>query len=371
MSSNPNYPFAFVDLMSNRLPNSLDSHIQFNTDEHYNLNQKEIESIFLNPMFGVNRDSEKAESYNDNGIDYFINDYGFRSKQFTSNEDVIIAGCSHTYGIGVPESMTWGSSVASYLNLSYSNLGVPGGSVTTIVNNLFSYFKKYNNPKIILCVFPNFQRLLLPVDIDILISKNTKKYVNYKNKKMNNIVLNKRILDHSYYDNRQISSKYSKAPHDVEDVMPEIVPYWMALQSIHILEQYCDAANIKLLWSVWDWQTYNTLKLIKNTYPEYFKYMIDIKMDHWVASVQKNVTDAKPIPIEEIRKDRYHQSSIKKNDICIEDKDLYCEKVIECHKDIENQNPAIFNLGADFAHWGTHRHAHVAEIFKEELSKIL
>lgn len=370
MSSNPNYPYNFDSLKSGKLINKIDSQIQFNTNEYYNFNKKEVELIMLNPLFETDRDTDLYEEhYGHGGFLYKTNSDGFRSEDFKKNEELVITGCSHTYGYGVPEEMIWGVRVANYFNVSYANLGIAGASVSTIVNNLFAYFKKYGHPKALVCVFPNFQRLMLPVDINTLISDGTKKYVNYKNVKMSNITLNKRILDHSYFDYTQDLPKYSKAPHSVDNVIPEIVTYWMAVQSIHILEQYCKTANIKLLWSIWDWQTLNTFKFIKNQYSEYFNNMIDIKMDHWVASLQKNIIDAKPIPIGEIRKDRYHKDIVNKNDTCIDDKDLYCENFIECHKDLEQYNPNIFNIAGDFAHWGTHRHVHIAEIFISELEE--
>lgn len=370
MSSNPNYPFTLTSLRHGKLANALDSQIQYANNDYYNFNDNEIKLIMLNPLFSASGDTGHNQEYvGHGGFLYKNNTDGFRSDDFKNNEEIVIAGCSHTYGYGVPEEMIWGVRVAKYFNLSYANLGIPGASVSTIVNNLFAYFKKYGHPKTLICVFPNFQRLMLPVDINVLIADNTKRHVNYKNLKMSNITLNNRILDHSYYEDENNRPKYSQVPHLASEVIPEIVPYWMAVQSIHMLEQYCDVANIKLVWSIWDWQTLDTFKLIKDKYPGYFNHMIDIKMDHWIASVQKNIKDASPIPFDEIRKDRYHKSKIDKYDICVEDQDLYCEHVVECHKDVEKDNPNIFNIAGDFAHWGTHRHVHIAEIFIKELEE--
>ena len=370
MTTNPNYPFNFSSLSFNMLENPLDDEIQNKSHRYYNLSKEEINILLLNPLFNPHRDEDTLRTtYTGWGQVVATNSKGFRSNEFKNNEEIVIAGCSHTFGYGVPEETIWGVKVAKHFNFSYANLGIPGASVSTIVNNLFAYFKEYGHPKTIICMFPNFQRILLPVDINVLKAENTLLHFANHNKKMSQVNLNKRILGESYLDFNKTPPKYSKLPHLINDIMPEVIPYWLATQSIHFLEQYCETAGIKLYWSIWDWITVNTFKIIKEENPKYFKSMIDVKMDHWIASVQKNVKDAKPISYEEIRKDRYHFSSIEKDDVCIQDKDLDCSKVVECHKELEAQDPSIFNIASDFAHWGTHRHAHIAEIFIEELSK--
>ena len=47
----------------------------------------------------------------------------------------------------------------------------------------------------------------------------------------------------------------------------------------------------------------------------------------------------------------------------------------KCHEDLKKQNPIRFDIGFDSesglgeAHWGSHRHMHVAEIFMKYLYK--
>ena len=54
--------------------------------------------------------------------------------------------------------------------MSYINLALPGKSVSSIINNLYSYFREYGHPKKVFCLFPNFNRFELPINKDIIIS---------------------------------------------------------------------------------------------------------------------------------------------------------------------------------------------------------
>ena len=344
MSTNPNYTDSITNPDLGHY-NLIDDAVLNGHNNYYNFNEHTLEFLFFNPLYepirGKNFDGPDNRSYwLKDDYTYRVNKYAFRSSEFCSDQDFVFAGCSHTYGMGIPEEMIWGVQLANKLGKDYANLAIPGASVTTIVNNLFAYFRLFGHPKTIVVLFPNFERLMLPVNPAILTPQD-KKYDSQPRP------LNDRYLDHSYLMEK-IHPKFSKKPHIVEEVVPLDVPYWMATQSINLLEQYCDTANIKLIWSTWDFHTQKSLKKMNEKDNSYFKYIVDIKMQNWVAIDPKGP-------------DLYHNSQVLKDDLCLDKKG--CNLTINCHKDIELQHPKIFDLAADNAHWGTHRHTHVAEEF--------
>lgn len=271
-------------------------------------------SSFLNKYKAIERYGYQERGLNeitDPSRYYYINSHGFRGKEISGKEDMLIAGCSFTFGSGIPEEKIWGVQVANSMSLSYTNLGYPGASVLSIINSIFAYFKEYGNPKILICLFPDLDRIQLPVDNKIWTSKSDKL----------NQDLARIFLGEHHHD----LPKYSKAPHNIEDVMPLSVPRWISIKYIQILEQYCRSSNIKFIWSTWE-NNFLSALLQSNE----FEFIIDTKLI---------------------------------------DQDLNKE----CHIELKNNFPKIFDRGSDIeyglnrAHWGVHKHTHYAEIFEKFL----
>jgi len=242
---------------------------------------------------------------------YYLNSHGFRGKEITGKEDILIGGCSFTFGSGVPEEKIWGIQVANNMSLSYVNLGYPGASVLSIINSIFAYFKEYGNPKILICLFPDLDRIQLPVDNKIWTSKSDK--------------LNEDLARIFLGEHHHNLPKYSKAPHNIEDVMPLSVPRWISIKYIQILEQYCRSSNIKFIWSTWDNRFLSPL-LKSNE----FEYLINTE------SIDKELN-------------------------------------YKCHAELKDSFPDIFDHGSDIeygldrAHWGVHMHTHYADYFQKAL----
>lgn len=242
---------------------------------------------------------------------YYINSHGFRGKEISGSEDLLIAGCSFTFGSGIPEEKIWGVQVANNMSLSYANLGYPGASILSIINSIFSYFKEYGNPKTLICLFPDLDRIQLPVDNKIWTSKSDK--------------LNKDLARIFLGEHHHNLPKYSKAPHYIENVMPLSVPRWISIKYIQILEQYCKSSGIKLVWSTWENNFLPPLIESKE-----FEFLID-------TSIVEEETNN------------------------------------NCHLELKNEFSNIFDRGSDIeyglnrAHWGVHKHTHYAEIFTKAL----
>lgn len=285
--------------------------------EHYQFNDLELELLFFNKMFRPKHGHFDKNYWEDHGQEYRLNSHGYRSDEFSSDTDILFVGCSQTYGIGLPEEYLWPTLVGNTLNLKYSNLGIPGGSTTSLVNTLFAYFKEFGNPKIIVCYFPDVARILLPISKNFLIGEHTdtdKDHQNYC------------YLDHDYLRNGYEVKAFSKKPHNVKDVIPEDVPYWMAMQSIHILEQYCRATGIQLVWSIWDEPVLNAIKKMKEKDNSFFEYMYELQTFDWSNG--------------------------------------------DCHKDLHDKDPSIYSIATDDWHWGSHRHQHVADQFVDKIKSL-
>jgi len=97
------------------------------------------------------------------------NSHGLRSDEFTTEHHglhVLFAGCSVTFGEALPEEYIWPKIVYDRLrekeqNISgYFNVGINGGNHLDIINQVFSYIKKFGNPNVIFINFPDTQRLI-------------------------------------------------------------------------------------------------------------------------------------------------------------------------------------------------------------------
>jgi hypothetical protein len=250
---------------------------------------------------------------------YKINKNKFRGNDIRGDEKLLIAGDSITFGIGVPEEKIWASTVASNLNLTHANLGIPGASTMLIVKSVFSYFKKYQNPKHVFCLFPDPDRMMVPH-----VEGRLESIENPKKEKFSNLFLD------GYTDD--FVPKYSKMPHLAEHVIPKNVARWISLQYIHMLEQYCKSSGINFFWSTWHSEFGNSI-LEANDKLNIFNNYIHL---------------------------------------CDEDyTKLQFDKNNNCHKDLKNKYPEIFYIGGDIefgiehAHPGLHQHIHISDFFEK------
>lgn len=261
---------------------------------------------------------------------YVLNSFGFRGPEF-EQPSFVFAGCSQTFGLGVSENTIWGSTVANINNEEYLNISRPGASVQWIVQQLFSYFKKFGNPKNLFCLFPDFFRMELPLKENRLIL--------HRNNEKTGIaqlhLANKFNYNHS-------TPKYSQLPHKAEDIFIPEIPLYISVQYIYLIEQYCKSNSINFVWSTWDLSTAGIIDFINKD--ESFKNYISINLEDWIIS-------------EEL--ESYAPDSIQ----------------ISCHQDLKEKYFHFFDKGADFEdpnsrrHMGAHLHAHIAEAFNERFVK--
>jgi hypothetical protein len=96
--------------------------------------------------------SNPIQEYTDN-FGYDLNKYGFRCNEFESinNPRIIVYGCSHTYGTGLPEEHTWPVIVKELLRIKTGieydviNFGVPGAGPDEI-HRLVNFLPNFVTP---------------------------------------------------------------------------------------------------------------------------------------------------------------------------------------------------------------------------------
>jgi len=315
-------------------------------NKYYNFSQQQIKDLCFNELskpknvysgYGI---PEGEDKFYDKETLYSLNSKFYRSPEFQKNVDILYSGCSVTYGMGLPEDFIWGTVVANKLNNTYANISMAGISVEEIVSNIYSYFKEYGHPKILMCLFPNFERMRVPVNNNIFISKN---FIHNKEKILQELHL-------SRYAILEDRPKYSKAPYFAEDVLPLELAYWTSLKSIMFLEQYCEAAGIKFVWSTWMYSAHDAVKKLNTMNSSYYNGFVDIENNNWESDSSKEI-------------DNFHLHKYELNEKCA------C--IFECHKEMSELKH--FNLALDRehghhqAHFGSHRHRHYADLFLDAL----
>jgi hypothetical protein len=106
---------------------------------------------------------KSTDRYNEqNG--YITNSHGYRCAEWRPMPDgkknVIVLGCSHTFGEGLDEGEVWVDQLASKTDLKelrWWNLGQPGASADFIVRTLYAT-EKVLFPKIIIICWPEWSR---------------------------------------------------------------------------------------------------------------------------------------------------------------------------------------------------------------------
>jgi len=179
---------------------------------------------------------------------YSINEFGFRGEAYKDSE-VIVSGCSITFGIGVPESGRWGNLLSNKINKNIMNLGSPGASVESMSTNIIQYCLNNKMPKEIFCLFPDFFRKMVVADKEFYKTKGNKWAEELSN------------LSYTY-SNPKVSVVDSDSLFmQIEDkkyIEDSVSPHQLILNSvnaIYVLESFCLSNNIKLNWTTWDLAT--------------------------------------------------------------------------------------------------------------------
>lgn len=199
-------------------------------------------------------------SYPEENIDprvsYKINNYGHRCDDFNvlnkNKTNILFAGCSATFGQGLPDKFRWSRRVYNSLTFDdkgdFHCLGIMGASVEALVTNIIKYCLEFGNPNIICISFSDFTReTLYDYDADMF-----------------------RLQNHARYGDED----YWKITVESKDILYRLLVKFKQFYSL--LEAYCISHGIKLYSTSWDIHTGNfgkslnlkTFKKIKTVKPE-------------------------------------------------------------------------------------------------------
>lgn len=315
---------------------------------------------YRDAIFGddlLNHPDHDRFGYLDDVQEYRLNSYGYRGPEFNSNTDLLFAGCSFTYGTGIPEDGIWGSLIAQQMNMSYNNISSSGASIDWIVRQLFAYFKKYGNPKTLLCLFPNPTKIFFASDSEILISDDG--YVEKTTQDIHGLKSLFSTTLHRALEPRD-RPEYSKKPHKLEDVVSMDFVIQTCMQSIRSLEQYCRATGINFYWSTWS-KDFSFI-LEQQGLVDLYDFNNYVRLDHHLWSrrdgAMSNDLFYKDLDtVEACTKDHYG---------------VNCSCFIECHSELIPKYGNQFYTGTDVfekhPHFGVHRHVHMAESFIKRIN---
>jgi hypothetical protein len=303
------------------------------------LSEDALNSIFLNEL----KIPDISIIYHSPTMGYKLNSLGFRSEELQNKTKILFSGCSFTFGVGIPEEKLWTQIVAKTIDIKHQNIALPGSSPILIVANFFEYCRKYGNPEIFICLFPDFYRTFRVKNLNYGHRKYATKSDNSKDIKLNS---------QEYYENITSIDPYGKNipkiikfPTDIEDIMQPDSAYMLNMIAINLIDQYCKSNNIKFLWSTWYTEHAWSINKMKKNNPGRFLNFIDIKNDEWIFD-DKKLTDTH----------------------VLESQNIFC------HEDLMKSDKDLFYVGFDRAysnsdaHWGSHRHQHVAEEFIKALN---
>jgi|688.fasta_scaffold72068_3 hypothetical protein len=255
-------------------------------------------------------------------VEYVTNKYKYRSNDFTGKEELLILGCSQTFGHGMPNEFTWPYILAESLNMDFARLALGGDSLQGQVIKAFEYFEKFGHPKIIVGTFPLY-RMEIPYVKDQFEVKDKRGHIGKKIQQL------------------QIPAgqhpKLIKSPYDAESVIKREIAIFYNFMFIKMLERYCESNNIKLIWNIWEDHKYQIYNYINNN--EKIKHILK---NYFIGNLEPYNTFS-------------HSPSIS----------------ADCHQEFKNH--PLFNHGSDLdpntggSHWGLHKHIHIAEEFHQKI----
>lgn len=300
-----------------------------NTD--YDMCNCKAEKLYLNNFENPTEPKRKSSLP---GQDYFYNSYGFRSPEFSPENELLTLGCSFTEGYGIDkDEHIWAHQLADMLGVKYSNLAQGGESVGAQVRKAFAYFKKFGHPKYVVALLPDLYRFEYPYNEKLLVTHKEK----YKDREL------RYVRSSNFVGDYEKVSTISRLPHRVNDVINEEVRNFYSIQQLWMLEQYCVSNGIKFVWSFWSPEHTDLMYKLKTIDPSCVENFVDVGARNW-----------------------WYDEKTGEDNFYPEQRQLPKERVI-CHKEYEDLE--YFHLGKDrpSPHPGMHRHIHWAEAFYKKI----
>lgn len=266
---------------------------------------------------------EEISSYQRDGIEYSINSFGYRGDEFIKNVDLLVMGCSNTFGYGIPEEYMWSNMIKSDSIKSVNSLAMSGDSAQGQVIKFFQYIKKFGNPKNLVAIFPSYRAEFPLHDGKWEVSEKEKLYTLVDNNKASIVINCKEDLNFE---------KYSSYPYDPNKMITKTMCAYYTHTFINILESYCQMTGINFRYSI------NELDYRKSGEGSLSDYMMNHSKNYFCWEY--------PLTGPEISKD---------------------EIDLNCHN--QHLESEYFYRAKDNnrGHWGLHENIHIAESIKQSL----
>lgn len=325
------------------------------------LASKDIKPLNYPPEWEEPDVQKYYEPYNE----YKLNSYLYRGPEFKTDVDLICAGCSATYGIGVPEEGTWPSFVAEDLSASYVNISAPGASIEWIVTSILNYIHTFGKPRMgVLALLPDTMRGEVAVNGITSFSKEWGPHDFMQGSWDENRMTG--VVAHQSLGFEEVP-KILKRPYEIEFTMAKEEAFRRSLRAIQTLEMYCKEANINLVWGSWS----DDLNYLGEFNASLFDNYLDLQgIRDWASanSVLKKTEDDPEgivdykISHEEDTLDYYGcKEEWGGTDECL------CK--VKCHSNLEQKFALSFHLATDRykegnegnAHMGVHKLRHIAD----------
>lgn len=269
-------------------------------------------------------------------VQYTTNSHGYRSDEFGLNQEIMVLGCSQTFGQGIPQEFTWAKIFSDNVGKSYVNLAQPGDSAQAQIHKAFKYFEEFGNPKIIVASFPS-TRLEMPYIPTKIASKLSLSQTEFKNEYQ--------IQQIFLYDEIE---KFSKIPHSPEEVLPIEVGFFYSFTFVQMLQQYCKTNGIKLIWNMWDDEFF--YEYVKVNAPKALNDYLHINFRQFMFNSEDG--------IEYIKHESVENGYV----------------IPECHQEMNGHvlfyRAADYKRGVGNGHWGIHLNQHIAEHFLQRYNEI-
>lgn len=125
------------------------------------------EKIHLSDYFLLDKRQKKIlkgnQDYFTESVTYNLNSFGYRTYKSLPENYILSFGCSHTFGFGLHEYERYTNLLENEIQIPVVNLGATGTGINFILLNLLKLiYSSYTTPKVIVCQFPNLERLTLP-----------------------------------------------------------------------------------------------------------------------------------------------------------------------------------------------------------------
>jgi len=273
--------------------------------------------------------------------DYYINNFNFRDNvdwEIGKPSEIIALGCSHTYGIGVPQEYNWPSILKSKTNKSLANLGICGASAASLLNVFLFYLDRVGIPKYAIACVPNYLRYNHIADGNFYSSRKGQTLAE-------KVVTHLRTADYDTGESH-VEDKIIKLPVDPRYLISPEESLNQYISSIYIIEKVCKFLNIKFYWGTWSGPTQEIFE--KNLFLEK-EFCLDRK--NYVEGINIDISlNKSPKEIFEARK-------------------LGCNSDHEMNKEDFIKYQSMWSLASDANHLGIHWQYHTAESFIKKIGE--